>query len=91
MCACPQGCCDDNNQCRPGTEDEACGGGNDWCDNCAQGGGTCSNQQCEQGPCDGCTAFGYCMPGDSNWACGTGGAQCQFCQGGTQCVSGQCQ
>jgi hypothetical protein len=98
-CDCPQGCCDDADQCQPGTADDVCGGGNAACMDCTATGGTCGAQQrCEGGTCQGCLdQQGNCQDGDADDACGGGGGPCEDCtqNGGTcnqqrQCESDQC-
>ncbi|MGQ0504255.1 MAG: hypothetical protein ACT4TC_02970 [Myxococcaceae bacterium] len=45
--SCPKGCCDDNNNCQPGTAKSACGKNGAACDSCGLLLGACVNQACQ--------------------------------------------
>jgi hypothetical protein len=97
---CPSGCCDGFGNCQPGIAQVACGSFGTSCQNCAQFGQTCSNQQCvlpDAGFCDAsnckgcCDQFNKCQPGGLPAQCGTLGNFCQDCTlFGNQCSGGQC-
>ncbi|HET7094724.1 MAG TPA: hypothetical protein VFI22_14630, partial [Thermomicrobiales bacterium] len=77
--SCPNGCCDDQQTCRRGTSEQACGDGGAACQTC----GACAT-------CDGST----CAPTDGA-CCDDGlgvcrGATCIDCDQGQRCLNGQC-
>jgi hypothetical protein len=80
---CPFGCCDVTGVCYMGGSDFACGTGGGICQNCAQFGLTCTNQQCAQScaqTCPGCCdAQGNCQPGFVDPQCGEQGNACTDC------------
>jgi hypothetical protein len=85
---CPNGCCDANGVCQPGTATSECGFGGEPCHVCTppeqcRANGTCrascGPDTCPNGCCD---ANGECLSGDENVACGTGGVQCVPCDTG---------
>jgi hypothetical protein len=98
---CPEGCCDTNGVCQPGTSDGACGANGQFCGFCLFGQHCVGNQcVCDGQTCpDGCCANGpgqpgQCLTGDPGF-CGTGGVHCSYPNGTTctqddQCCSGNC-
>jgi len=71
--ACPDGCCDANGICQPGTSDSSCGIGGEACDACDPGTG-CSVQRA-------CVYKGDCQ----NTTCAAG-THCAAIGGGVQCL-----
>jgi hypothetical protein len=104
--SCPNGCCDANLTCQPGTSLGACGVGGNSCEDCSafgpgRGGFApfqliCSNQTCVPGPpctcANGCCdANGACQTGSSNTQCGSPYSFCDDCTlSGSQCSNQQC-
>jgi hypothetical protein len=94
--SCPNGCCDANGSCRPGTAKGACGRGGAACATCPQG-QDCFGQQCAacgaQTCSDGCCAAdGTCQSGFAITACGgPAGAPCQPCTNQQTCQNRECK
>ncbi len=88
---CPNGCCDQAGNCRPGTGATLCGTFGNFCQDCTQSNNYCSDQQCQffapdAGICDSqtcpfgcCDPLGNCQPGSLTNACGNFGNECQNC------------
>jgi hypothetical protein len=92
---CPNGCCDEFEQCQPGTDTTSCGGFGTACWDCTiplpnelpGSVPTCSNQQCvgvntacDPTTCNGCCdATGNCVDGSDGADCGVGQASCDDC------------
>ncbi len=98
--SCVGGCCDGNGTCQSGTLPYACGGGGSFCQNCAQFGEPCVNQQCIPTPpptcgpwnCQGCCdSAGNCQSGVFDNQCGIYGNSCFNCEAqGNKCLNQQC-
>lgn len=89
-CTCPKdcgpcgGCCQDN-QCVPGTANNACGKDGAACQDCTALGQTCQNQACTGLP--GC-GDGVCGQGENQCNCPADCGACQGCCQGGQCLPG---
>lgn len=98
---CPGGCCR-NNQCQPGTTNQACGNLGESCETCGVS-SSCQNDavgagrscrplvpQCNATTCpNGCCRNNTCVtPGTTNASCGTGGQACAVCSSNQQCSAG---
>lgn len=94
---CP-GCCDDSNQCRPGSNGAQCGVGGLKCLDCSGLGFACLDGLCAQAgsngcsvqSCAGCCKDGACQRGDSADACGLDGGNCASCGDSLSCSDGRC-
>lgn len=85
------GCCQ-GDTCFNGTDPNACGGGGQVCDRCADFKLTCQGRRCVAEPCGpsnckGCCFGDQCVAGVAPTECGTGGAVCDNCAA----KSGVCQ
>lgn len=92
---CPDGCCEDD-VCRLGRSDFACGKGGAVCNICGFD-QECKNQTCTNIPCnaqtcpDGCCdQNGLCRFGGDNDSCGVRGSACVACGANENCVNGIC-
>jgi hypothetical protein len=89
------GCCDAFGACQLGTAVNACGGSGVGCSACV-GSQSCTNRQCSNPACFGCTSSdGGCVPQNQlgNSACGNQGVSCVNCTAnGSTCntASGVC-
>ncbi len=104
-CVCPNGCCDAEGQCRPGTEVDACGAPGHACVNCMSSGFSscdkdllacmmkmtyCHPSNCPTGCCQAVGAMSVCVDGTSPKACGIGGQFCQTCSGDCDSATHSC-
>jgi hypothetical protein len=101
--SCPNGCCDQNDQCQGGASLTSCGTDGVSCTDCQAAGfqfcdpgiKSCANRpsRCDSTTCgNGCCESGLCVPGSDPNECGSGGGACQHCaQEGTSCVGHKCQ
>lgn len=91
------GCLEDDN-CRSGNTEAACGEGGAVCAAC-DGDEVCMDGECtapmsgDCGPdnCDGCCSDGQCVTGGADDACGLGGGVCSACAASEQCNAGVCE
>ncbi|MGA7124062.1 MAG: hypothetical protein WBY94_28425 [Polyangiaceae bacterium] len=101
---CPNGCCDQSGNCRPGTAATLCGTFGNFCQDCTQSNDYCTDQQCQffapdAGICNSqtcpsgcCDQLGTCRPGSGATLCGGFGQFCQDCtQSNNYCTDQQCQ
>lgn len=91
--SCPNGCCDANGVCQPGTSTMACGSGGEACVPCANcSNGTCP-ANCNPTTCsNGCCAGSNCRAPGTVTACGTAGSACVACNPvrANNCFGGSC-
>jgi hypothetical protein len=91
--SCPNGCCDENGECRSGNTSQVCGTGGQACARCPAGQGcrngvcACTPQSCPDGCC---ASDGTCQPGNAFGACGVGGNACAGCNDSQTCQDQQC-
>jgi hypothetical protein len=71
-CSCPDGCCDSNNQCQPGTSDELCGTGDSVCQSCTLSGKHCVDQACSLQAADAGCGNAVCPPVCDKTTCPSG-------------------
>ncbi len=101
--SCPGGCCDPNDECREGDQDQLCGNDGAACEDCTStAGGFCSGQTCQSSACVDSDGDGYgvdctlgpdaCDGDDDNWTA-SGCASCTDVDGdgvrGTGCDSAE--
>jgi len=87
---CPDGCCQDN-KCRTGTEDDACGGNGAACFSCSAASPCTAAHTCACDPsCLGCCGAQGCQSGTENSACGKDGETCAVCGPDDRCTDGSC-
>ena len=103
ICNCAAGCCDEQNQCHPGSSNTQCGSYGELCSDCTASGTQCTNQYCgdpalnaafcneQTCPSGCCDEYGVCQQGITSTACGTLGTNCTNClSAGFLCSNQRC-